>query len=223
SLAKDSFLAALSHELRTPLTPALMAIMALEHEDPLPQSVRSDRAMIRRNIELETRLIDDLLDLTRIANGKLELHDTLIDLHGILSRAVEICRPNIDAKKQKLQLALKASTCRTMGDSVRLQQVFWNLIRNAVNFTPSGGTITIRTENPGREGIRIEVADTGIGFEAGLAPRLFEAFEQSGRDITRQFGGLGLGLAISRSIVEAHGGKVQALSEGVNRGATFSV
>jgi PAS domain S-box-containing protein len=223
SLAKDSFLAALSHELRTPLTPALMALIALEQDDTVPESAREDLSMIRRNIELETRLIDDLLDLTRIANGKLELHDTLIDLHGILSRAVEICRPNIDAKKQKLQLALKASTCRTMGDSVRLQQVFWNLIRNAVKFTPSGGTITIRTENPGRDGIRIEVADTGIGFEAGLAPRLFQAFEQSGRDITRQFGGLGLGLAISRSIVEAHGGTVQAMSDGVNRGATFSV
>jgi PAS domain S-box-containing protein len=223
NLAKDSFLATLSHELRTPLTPALMSIMALEHEDALPQSVRSELAMIRRNIELETRLIDDLLDLTRIANGKLELHIAPIDLHAVLNRAVEICQANVDAKQQRLSVRLNARHAETMGDPVRLQQVLWNLLRNAVKFTPSGGAITVTTKNISDQRLQFEVQDTGMGFEPAAEQRLFQAFEQSGRGITQQFGGLGLGLAISRSIVEAHGGSIRGQSSGTGKGATFTV
>lgn len=162
NIAKDSFLATLSHELRTPLTPALMSIMALELEDTLPQSVRSELSMIRRNIELETRLIDDLLDLTRIANGKLELHLSPVDLHAVFSRALEICKANIDAKRQQLTIRLSAGNTETMGDPVRLQQVVWNLLRNAVKFTPNGGSITVATKNTANRLI-FQIQDSGMG------------------------------------------------------------
>ncbi|EDY16588.1 histidine kinase [Chthoniobacter flavus Ellin428] len=223
NVAKDSFLAALSHELRTPLTPALMSLLALEREEGLPEFVRAELAMIRRNIELETRLIDDLLDLTRIANGKLELHTAAVDLHAILARAVEICRPAIDAKQQRLVLHLHAQQTGSVGDAVRLQQVLWNLLRNAVKFTPTGGTINVTSENLDGGMLQFEVRDTGIGFEPEAESKLFQAFEQSGRGITRQFGGLGLGLTISRSIVEAHGGTIYGRSDGPGSGAVFTV
>jgi PAS domain S-box-containing protein len=223
NLAKDAFLATLSHELRTPLTPALMSLLALEREEHLSDFVLGELAMIRRNIELETRLIDDLLDLTRIANGKLEIHAATIDLHTILSRAVEICRPAMDAKNQKLTLQLGARQTQSVGDAVRLQQVLWNLLRNAIKFTPNRGAITVTTENPQAGELRLEVQDTGIGFEPDAGQKLFQAFEQSGRGITQQFGGLGLGLTISRSIVEAHGGKIRAHSDGPGTGALFTV
>ncbi len=223
NMAKDSFLAALSHELRTPLTPALMSLLALEREDELSDFVRAELTMIRRNIELETRLIDDLLDLTRIANGKLELHIAPMDLHGVLMRAVEICRPAIDGKQQHLILNLNARQTASSGDAVRLQQVLWNLLRNAVKFTLNGGTITVTSENTPDGRLQFEVQDTGIGFEPEAEAKLFVAFEQSGRGITRQFGGLGLGLTISRSIVEAHGGTICGHSEGPGTGAVFTV
>lgn len=223
NLAKDSFLAALSHELRTPLTPALMSLLALEREEKVSDFIRSELTMIRRNIELETRLIDDLLDLTRIANGKLELHMAPVDLHAVLMRAVDICRPSLDAKQQRLILQLSARHTGTSGDAVRLQQVLWNLLRNAVKFTPNGGTITVTSENEQDGRLQFEVQDTGIGFEPEAESKLFVAFEQSGRGITRQFGGLGLGLTISRSIVEAHGGAIRGHSRGPGTGATFTV
>ena len=221
--AKDSFLATLSHELRTPLTPALMALVSLEHDRDLSAEAREDVAMIRRNIELETRLIDDLLDLTRIANGKLELYPSPIDLHAVLSRAVDVCRANMDAKQQRIELRLKARQMQTTADPVRLQQVLWNLLRNAIKFTPNGGSISVTTSNLPGPKLQFEIKDTGIGFEPITKGKLFQAFEQSGRGITRRFGGLGLGLAISRSIIEAHGGSIRAHSEGPGTGATFTV
>jgi PAS domain S-box-containing protein len=221
--AKDSFLATLSHELRTPLTPALMALVSLGHDRDLSAEAREDVAMIRRNIELETRLIDDLLDLTRIANGKLELYPSTIDLHAVLSRAVDVCRANMDAKQQRIELRLKARQTQTTADPVRLQQVLWNLLRNAIKFTPNGGSISATTSNLPGQKLQLEIKDTGIGFEPVTAGKLFQAFEQRGRGITRQFGGLGLGLAISRSIIEAHGGSIRAHSEGPGTGATFTV
>jgi len=223
NLAKDAFLAALSHELRTPLTPVLMAAVALDQSPGLPESVRHDLAMIRRNVELEARLIDDLLDLTRIAKGKLELRVSTIDVHSVLERALEICRVDIAARQQTIELQLEATGTITSGDAVRLQQALWNLIRNAVKFTPEQGTITIRTGNTPQGSLTVQVRDTGIGFEPGEAHKLFQVFEQGGRHITRQFGGLGLGLAISTSILEAHGGSIRAESRGPNQGATFTI
>ncbi len=223
NLAKDAFLAALSHELRTPLTPALLAATSLENAPNLPACFRSEIALVRRNIELEARLIDDLLDLTRIARGKLELHHGPMDLHTAIHRALEICRAEIGAKNQQLSVELKAEVTKTLGDAVRIQQAVWNLLRNAIKFTPPGGSISIRSANsaPGR--LWLQVRDSGIGIDPEARKRLFHSFEQGGRHITRQFGGLGLGLTITRSIIEAHGGTIRAESDGPQRGASFTV
>jgi PAS domain S-box-containing protein len=221
--AKDTFLAALSHELRTPLTPVLMASAALEQDDSLSPRVRQELAMIRRNVELETRLIDDLLDLTRVARGKLEFQVGPMNLNTTLQRALEVCRPHLDRKRQRVIFQLEATRVESEGDAVRLQQAFWNLISNAIKFTSEDGTITIRTRNPAPDAIAIVIQDSGVGFEPARAAKLFQAFEQGGRGVTRQFGGLGLGLAICRSIVESHGGVIQAQSEGLGKGATFTL
>jgi len=222
SLAKDAFLAALSHELRTPLTPALLATAALEERTDLPETVRGDLAMIRRNIELEARLIDDLLDLTRIASGKLELHSSPIDVHAVVRCALEICRADLEQKRLHCELNLRAREIATVGDAIRLQQALWNLISNAIKFTAPGGQVTISTGNSSPGSVWVEVSDTGIGFEPETSLLLFKAFEQGGRHVTRQFGGLGLGLAISSSILAAHGGTIRAESRGPHLGASFT-
>jgi PAS domain S-box-containing protein len=223
SLAKDDFLAALSHELRTPLTPVLMTAMAMEQMPDATPELRESLALIRRNVELEARLIDDLLDLTRIVKGKMELHLGQVDLHALVQRALEICHDEFSAKEQKVTLRLEAGHHLLEGDPVRIQQAMWNLIRNATKFTGPKGSILVRTGNPVPDRILFEVEDTGIGFEPQITEKLFKAFEQGGRQITRQFGGLGLGLAITRSIVEAHGGVVRARSGGSGKGASFTL
>ncbi|MEO6567211.1 MAG: ATP-binding protein [Opitutaceae bacterium] len=222
SAAKDSFLAALSHELRTPLTPTLIAAAELEQNTALPEKVREQLTVIRRNIELEARLIDDLLDLTRIARGKLELRLALTDVHTVVQGAIAICQAEITSKRLQLRYQAGAVNAVANADGVRLQQAVWNLLRNAVKFTPDGGAVEIRTGNRGGS-IFVEVKDTGMGFEPEMAPKLFSAFEQGGKQITRNFGGLGLGLAITRSIMDAHQGKVKAESAGQGRGSTFTL
>jgi PAS domain S-box-containing protein len=221
--AKDAFLATLSHELRTPLTPVLMAAVELEQNQTLPAHVQRDLAMIRRNIELEARLIDDLLDLTRIASGKLELQAASMDVHAAVRSAIAICRPELGVKEHHFETHLEAQQTTTTGDIVRFQQALWNLLRNAIKFTPMRGHVTVRTRNAPGPVICVEVRDTGIGFEPQESQKLFEPFEQGGRQITRQFGGLGLGLAISSSIIQAHGGTLRAESRGPNLGATFTI
>lgn len=221
--AKDDFLAALSHELRTPLTPALLAVAALERDAQIPDEIREQLHLIRRNVELEARLIDDLLDLTRIIQGKLELNVEAVDAHAKIRYVVEICRSDIEAKNLNLALELGASKPGLHADAARLQQVIWNLLKNAAKFTPEGGRITIATEDAGADQLRIRVSDTGVGLAPESLQRIFEAFEQGGRGVTRRFGGLGLGLAIARSLVEAHGGTITAQSAGLGRGATFTV
>lgn len=223
NVAKDDFLAALSHELRTPLTPALMAATVLEKDSGLPESARSDISLIRRNIELEARLIDDLLDLTLITHGKLVLQTDEINLHTSLNRAIEICQGDARQKRLNFQIELQAKHTHIKGDPIRVQQVCWNVLRNAVKFTPERGTVTIRTGNDHHGNVWIRVTDTGVGFTYEQATRIFEPFEQGGRHITRQFGGLGLGLAITRSIMHAHGGGVEATSPGPHQGATFAL
>jgi PAS domain S-box-containing protein len=223
NLAKDGFLATLSHELRTPLTPALMAVSALQHDPTLSSRVRTDLAMIRRNILLETRLIDDLLDLTRITHNKLDLVETPLDLHGVLRSAVDVCASDIEERKLDLSFDLAATRTNTVGDVVRLQQVFWNVIRNAVKFTPFGGAIHVSTSNPESSQFTVTIADSGIGFDPADSEKLFESFRQVGRDVTRRPGGLGLGLAISRAIVNGHHGRIWGESQGLNRGATIHI
>jgi PAS domain S-box-containing protein len=222
-LAKDGFLATLSHELRMPLTPALMAVSALQQDQTLSPRVRTDLAMIRRNILLETRLIDDLLDLTRITHNKLDLLQTPLDLHGVLRSAIDVCASDIEARNLDLSLNLAANKTNTVGDIVRLQQVFWNIIRNAVKFTPIGGFIHIFTSNPEPAQFRVTIADSGVGFDPADAEKLFESFRQVGHDVTRRPGGLGLGLAISRAIVSGHHGRIWGESQGLNRGASIHV
>jgi CheY-like chemotaxis protein len=176
--------------------------------------------MIRRNVELEARLIDDLLDLTRISRGKLQLNLSTAGVHEVLLRAVEICCAE---RAGDLVLELAASQHHARGDPARLQQVFWNLIRNAVKFTPAGRSITVRSRNVGQTVIEIEVSDAGVGIDPEFLPRLFNAFEQGDTTRARTFGGLGLGLAITKTLVEAHGGTVIAQSAGRDAGATFTV
>jgi PAS domain S-box-containing protein len=223
NLAKDDFLATLSHELRTPLTPALMAVSALQQDQTLSPRAQADLAMIRRNIVLETRLIDDLLDLTRITHNKLELLEVPLELHSVLQNSIDVCVAGIEAKTLDLSLNLSASETDTTGDMVRLQQVFWNVIRNATKFTPIGGAIRISTSNPQSGQFRVTVADSGVGFDPADAEKLFESFRQLGDGATRRSGGLGLGLAISRAIVNAHCGRIWAESPGLNLGAAIHV
>ncbi len=221
--AKDHFLAALSHELRTPLTPVLMAVTALELDEDIPQRVRDDLCMIKRNIELEARLIDDLLDLTRISRGKMQFRFETIDAHEILRRTIEIVRSNILAKKLAIHADLAATRHHVRADPARLQQVFWNILKNAIKFTPAGGSIAIRTRTTETHAVIVEVTDSGIGIDPPSLTRIFDAFEHSESAVSRHFGGLGLGLAISKALIDQHGGKLTALSEGSGRGATFAV
>jgi signal transduction histidine kinase len=230
NLAKDQFLATLSHELRTPLTPVLAVISRLEGDSRLPPDLQDSLAMVHRNVDLEARLIDDLLDLTRIARGKLELERRTTDLRQVLAHVVETCCGQA-AAGGRLQVVqeLTAPDHRVWADPSRLSQVFWNLLNNAVKFTPQGGTIRIRswsepqTGAPGERELVIEVSDTGIGIRADLLPQIFSAFDQGEGGTARRFGGLGLGLTISRAIVERHGGTLSAASGGPGQGATFTV
>jgi signal transduction histidine kinase/ActR/RegA family two-component response regulator len=222
--AKDHFLATLSHELRTPLNPVLMTVTSMAHDQRLPDEFREDIDVLKRNVELEARLIDDLLDLTRIARGKLELHHEAIDMHTLLRHAIEACcESDIRRKKLRLVADMHADRHHVWGDSARLTQVFWNLIKNAVKFTPEGGSITLRTEDGPDGDLLLSVTDSGIGIEPDAAERIFDAFEQGNRGITRRYGGLGLGLAICKALVELHGGTIAVQSEGRNKGATFAV
>jgi signal transduction histidine kinase/ActR/RegA family two-component response regulator len=220
NLAKDQFLAMLSHELRTPLTPVLASALELENEPDVREDVRQSLQMIRRNVELEARLIDDLLDLTRIDRGKVQLNFEILDAEKLLQNALEICQPEIDRKHLRASLNLTARRAHMRADPARLQQIFWNLINNAVKFTPPNGQIVITTNNDSDRQLRVEIADTGMGIEPEALPKIFDAFEQGGRT---QSGGLGLGLAISKTLVEAHKGTITAESAGRNEGSKFTL
>jgi PAS domain S-box-containing protein len=219
--AKDRFLATLSHELRTPLTPVLAVISRLERESGLASPLRAELARVRRNVELEARLIDDLLDLTRITRGKLELRREVVDLGQVLGQALETCGP--DVERFAITVDLAARDPHVWGDAPRLAQVFCNLLHNAVKFSPQGGALNLRSRDLGPERLALEVEDTGIGIEPEVLPRIFDGFEQGERTITRRFGGLGLGLAISKAIIELHGGTLSAASRGPGQGAVFTV
>ncbi len=224
SKAKDDFLAALSHELRTPLTPALAAATYLEdNAEKLPPEFAEDIEIIKRNVQLQARLIDDLLDLTRIARGKLHLELEDCDAHTITRNALQIAQSAIAAKKLKIATKFEAKEHHIRADCIRLQQVFWNLINNAVKFTSPGGEITVRTFNDKQARFHFEIVDTGIGIEPQRLASLFQPFEQADPSVTRQFGGLGLGLAISKRLVDLHGGTIEAQSRGRSFGATFKV
>jgi signal transduction histidine kinase/CheY-like chemotaxis protein len=229
SRAKDRFLAILSHELRTPLTPVLLAVSDLLERGDLPEEVRATLDLARRNVALEARLIDDLLDATRIARGQLELVREVVDLHEVIRLAAETAQPDLRGGGLTLALDLDAAEHAVEGDAARLQQVVWNLLRNAARFTPPGGSVRVRTRSErggdgGRARLIAEISDTGIGIAPEAMGRIFQAFEQGDEaERSRRAGGLGLGLAICRAIVEAHGGALTVASDGPGRGSTFAV
>lgn len=220
SQAKDRFLAILSHELRTPLTPALSSAQLLELDPTLTADQRELIETIHRNVELEARLIDDLLDLTRISRGKLTLRLRPTDLHEQLAHVVQICSGEIEGKALQVTVDPRASRCHVQADPARLQQILWNLLRNAVKFTPRGGRIAVETSDD-RGRIHVSIRDNGIGIAPQRLGRLFEPFEQGGDSVTRSFGGLGLGLSISKGLADLHGGTITASSDGEGRGSTF--
>ncbi len=222
--AKDSFLAALSHELRTPLNPVLLLCTDLASDESLSPALREVFEQISRNVTLEARLIDDLLDLTRIIQGKLALDRRPIDGHQALREALKTTEADLQDKGIQLTLNLQAKHATVLGDSVRLQQILWNVLKNAAKFTPEGGRVRVDTFGDGEFVVR--VTDSGVGMTPQEITRVFQAFEQGDHakgNSGYQFGGLGLGLAICRMLVEAHGGTILAESSGRNRGAAFTV
>jgi signal transduction histidine kinase/CheY-like chemotaxis protein len=235
--AKDNFLAILSHELRTPLTPVLSTVAMLEEDSIIHARIPRELEMIRRNIEVEARLIDDLLDVTGIIRGKLELRRQVVDIRPLLEHAMQnYCAEEADKKKLHVSTEITARETHALADASRMTQVFWNLLQNACKFTPAGGAISIRVYNEfspqiapeqshdgsGTELI-VEIKDTGIGISPENMSRIFNAFEQGERSRTRVFGGLGLGLSISRAIVDMHGGSITAKSEGTDKGSTIAI
>jgi PAS domain S-box-containing protein len=218
SRAKDRFLAMLSHELRTPLLPILFSSSILSEDPTVPETTREHLRVIQKNAELETRLIDDLLDVTRISKGKLQLNLTVADAHEVLRTALETCSPDIESKQLLVSANLRAKNYELRADIDRLQQVFWNLLKNAIKFTPSGGRIVVRSVNLPDKSFRVEIQDSGKGISSQLLSKIFDPFEQ-GEDSF----GLGLGLTISKTIVELHGGRIIASSLGLGKGSTFVV
>lgn len=222
SQAKDHFLAVLSHELRTPLMPVIMTTKTLSRLPDLPTPVRESLAMIERNVRLEARLIDDLLDLTRIGRGSFEVARFPMDVHEAVRKAVEICGPDFAGRSQRVRVSLEAPSSQVSGDSARLEQVFWNLLKNASKFSPNGTEIIVHSRSDA-EAIFISFQDQGIGIDSKNLASIFGAFTQADDTISRRFGGLGLGLAISHATVTAHQGEIVVTSEGKDCGATFTV
>jgi PAS domain S-box-containing protein len=222
SNAKDRFLAVLSHELRTPLTPVAMAAAAMEVDSRLPFEFREDMGMIRRNIDLETRLIDDLLDLSRVTSGKFQLNPQPINVHRVIRHVLETVGAELHEKQLTMNCSFVAGDDRVLADPARLQQTFWNLLKNAVKFSPVGSLVSISTRNESGQ-LLVEVADRGKGISPEVLSRIFDPFEQGDAEVTRRYGGMGLGLAIAKAVVDAHGGTITASSEGEGRGATFII
>jgi two-component system CheB/CheR fusion protein len=220
--AKDQLFAVLSHELRTPLMPIMFGTEMLLMRDDVPAVVREVLVTIRRNVDVEARLVDDLLDVTRIRHGKLELMLSPMHVHDAVRGAVEVATPGIEARRQHVRVVLDAAADEVMGDTTRLKQVVWNVLKNASKFAPEGGEIRVTTRNePAR--IVVEVSDDGIGVDPSMLRKIFDTFTQVDASITRTYGGLGLGLAIAKGIVERHGGEIEAHSPGVGEGTTVSI
>jgi two-component system CheB/CheR fusion protein len=218
SQAKDLFIAVLSHEMRSPLSAILAAATALGNRTLDPVDMQRAAALIRRNAEAAARLIEDLLDLTRMTRRKVELDRQRVDVHAVAEEAMETCAAELAEKGLSVVVDLRASEHVVEGDPYRLRQVMLNLIKNAIKFTPSTGKVGLRSWNNGSK-VVIEVSDTGIGIDPNMLDRLFMPFEQ----VSKGGGGLGLGLAIARSIVDLHGGRMVASSAGKGKGARFLV
>jgi signal transduction histidine kinase/ActR/RegA family two-component response regulator len=222
SHVKDEFLATLSHELRTPLN-AILGWSALLRQQALPSEERGrGLETIERNARAQAQIINDLLDMSRIVSGKLHLDVQPIYLQDVITAAIETVRPSAEARHIRLQTLLDSTIGRTRGDPNRLQQVLWNLLTNAVKFTPQGGRIQVVFERVNSH-VEITVTDSGIGVKPEFLPYVFDRFRQADASTTRRFGGLGLGLSIVRNLVEMHGGTVSVRSPGENQGTTFTI
>lgn len=225
--AKDDFLATVSHELRTPLNPVLLLASEGAANASLPAEARADFAMIEQNVALEKRLIDDLLDLSSIAHHKLKLQFAPQNVHNILQRAIGVVQQELRDKNLALTVAFNAPTSTVHGDGVRLQQIFWNLLRNAVKFTPESGRIYVTTRRSETDAgkLVIEVRDSGLGLTPFEQRTIFKPFIQGDHaaESPSRYGGLGIGLAISRELTALHHGKLSVASSGRNQGATFTV
>jgi protein-histidine pros-kinase len=222
SRVKDEFLATLSHELRTPLNAILGWTSLLLKEPGFQGRTRHALETVLRNAKAQTQLIEDLIDLSRVVTGKLKIEAQPIDLLDLVRGAIDVVRPAADAKGIAFNVDADLTSYLTLGDEDRMRQAVWNVLSNAVKFTPDGGNVSVRLER-GERNLRVQVTDTGAGIAADFLPHVFDRFRQADSSMTRQHGGLGLGLAIARSIVEAHGGTVVASSPGVGHGATFTI
>jgi PAS domain S-box-containing protein len=218
--AKDRFLAMLAHELRTPLMPVLLGISEMQ-EDERFADARTTLEMMRRNIEMQSRLLEELTDFTTVGQHQVRLRPERVDVHDALSFTLEICKTEITAARIAIDLNLRALETEVVADSVRLQQVMWNLIRNAVKFSPSGGSISITSANENNGAITISVIDRGIGIAQEFLPKVFDPFQQGDEMIQKRFGGLGLGMFIAKGLAEAQGGALTVSSAGLGHGTTF--
>lgn len=223
--SKDEFLATIAHELRTPLNPALLIASHAANNPALPQSVREDFEFIVKNIRVEVRLIDDLLDVTRAQLGKLSVERRPLNLHSVLTEALDTVKADIEEKELQFTLDLTPDSPRVDGDPVRLQQVFWNILKNAVKFTPRGGGITVRSTTTAANEACIEFTDTGAGLTAEEISQAFDTFAQGehARGGPSPHGGLGLGLSIARHLVDLHAGRIRIASAGRDCGASFFI
>jgi signal transduction histidine kinase len=219
---KDVFIATLSHELRNPLAPIRSAAGVLRTGRVPPDRVQQLGAMMERNVAALARLLDDLLDLSRVNTGRIELRRSPVVLQAVIGNAIETIRPQLDAARQQLVVTLPPGDIVLDGDDVRLAQVFANLLANAVKYTDPGGAITVSAQVHG-DTVQVRVDDNGIGLEAADVERIFGRFEQAPSGLTRAQGGLGIGLALVRSLVGLHGGRTWASSPGPGAGSTFFV
>src|SRR5262249_36660070 len=219
---KDEFLATVSHELRTPLNAILGWTRMLRTGAVEPKALTRVLETIERNARAQTQLVEDILDVSRIIAGKLRVNIQKTDLHAVARAAIEAVRPAAEARGVRLASKLQPGSGEFCGDPDRLQQVIWNLLSNAIKFTPKDGTVELRIERA-KSDVQITVSDTGVGIPPAALPHVFDRFWQADSSITRAQGGLGLGLAIVRHLVEVHGGVVMAESAGDGKGATFTV
>jgi CheY-like chemotaxis protein len=219
---KDDFLATLSHELRTPLNAVLgWTNILLGHSVEPPMLERALR-VIDRNAAAQARLIDDMLDMTRIVSGKLRLEIGPVDLVAAVMAAIDVVAPAAHAKNLSIHRSLGSRTRLINGDADRIQQIAWNVLANAVKFTPPGGSISVAIDED-EDGVKLVIADTGKGMAPEFLPHVFERFRQANSSVSRSEGGLGLGLALVRQLVEMHGGRIEVVSAGIGKGSTFTI
>jgi signal transduction histidine kinase len=219
---KDEFLATLSHELRTPLNAMLGWLQIIQRTNPEPDAMARALGSLERNARVQQRVVEDLLDISRIVTGKLQMNMTVVDLRTVVTAAVDVVSATAAHARVTIKWSPPPEECLVSGDPSRLQQVFWNVLSNGVKFTPRGGVVTA-TVRIARETYSVVIADTGIGIDPAFLPRVFDRFQQADSSSTREHGGLGLGLAIVHEIVTVHGGQVSVASAGKGQGATFTI